>query len=40
MVTTCGTWAGWGVISIERDGAPANWNRTPTQWGTDLPNWA
>ncbi|WP_433508626.1 CoA transferase [Nonomuraea sp. CA-143628] len=25
---------------VHYDGAPANWNRAPTQWGTDLPNWA
>ncbi|MFF1695558.1 CoA transferase [Streptomyces sp. NPDC058257] len=24
---------------VHYDGAPANWNRAPTQWGTDLPNW-
>ncbi|MGW6055435.1 CoA transferase [Streptomyces sp. NPDC055189] len=25
---------------IHYDGAPANWNRPPTRWGTDLANWA
>ncbi|QNE78765.1 carnitine dehydratase [Streptomyces finlayi] len=25
---------------VHYEGAPANWNRAPTQWGTDLPNWS
>ncbi|MGW6269182.1 CoA transferase [Streptomyces sp. NPDC055060] len=25
---------------VHYDGAPALWNRGPTRWGTDLPNWA
>lgn len=25
---------------VHYDGAPANWSRAPTRWGTDLPNWA
>ncbi|MFE9707566.1 CoA transferase [Streptomyces sp. NPDC005930] len=24
---------------VHYEGAPANWNRGPTRWGTDLPNW-
>ncbi|TDT29286.1 CoA transferase family III [Streptomyces sp. BK208] len=25
---------------VHYEGAPSNWNRGPTRWGTDLPNWA
>ncbi|MFI1753410.1 CoA transferase [Streptomyces sp. NPDC020571] len=25
---------------VRYEGVPANWNRGPTRWGTDLPNWA
>ncbi|MFI0242334.1 CoA transferase [Streptomyces sp. NPDC016845] len=25
---------------VHYNGAPANWAHAPTQWGTDLPNWA
>ncbi|MET7320153.1 CoA transferase [Streptomyces sp. NPDC005549] len=25
---------------VHYEGVPANWNRGPTRWGTDLPNWA
>ncbi|MFF3014820.1 CoA transferase [Streptomyces sp. NPDC057939] len=25
---------------LHYDGAPANWSRASTRWGTDLPNWA
>ncbi|CAM5359112.1 CoA transferase OS=Streptomyces tendae OX=1932 GN=F3L20_08695 PE=4 SV=1 [Streptomyces tendae] len=24
---------------VHYEGAPSNWNRGPTRWGTDLPNW-
>ncbi|MGV9281929.1 CoA transferase [Streptomyces sp. NPDC003730] len=25
---------------VHYEGAPSNWDRGPTRWGTDLPNWA
>ncbi|MFG3250900.1 CoA transferase [Streptomyces sp. NPDC048187] len=25
---------------VHFEGSPSNWNRGPTRWGTDLPNWA